>query len=68
MEEYSSKEQRYIIYYERYKEGYELKPIVVCSLLSFPYLWIKTKYEKVYSSFNFLPILTEANYGGYANE
>jgi len=65
MGEYSE-EQRTIKYYEKYKDDYELKTIDIKRLFNIPFLHIKqSKYEKVYSLFNLIPIFSIVNYEGW---
>ena len=59
-------EQRAIRYYEEHKDDYELKTIDIKHLFNIPILHIKqSKYEKVYSLFNLIPIFSIVNYKGW---
>lgn len=59
-------EQRAIRYYEEHKDDYELKTIDIKHLFNIPILHIKqSKYEKVYSLFNLIPIFSIINYKGW---
>lgn len=67
MGEYAE-QQRIIRYYEKNKIDNALKLIEIKYLLGLPVLWIKTsRYKKIYSLFNKLPLLTIIDYRGIKN-
>ena len=62
MGEYSDT-QRAIRCYEKYKEDFELKTIIIKRLFNVPILYIKqSKYEKIYSLFNIIPVVKVENF------
>ena len=59
-------EQRAIRYDEEHKKDYKLKTIKIKRFFNIPIIYIKqSKYEKVYSLFNLIPIFSIVNFEGW---